>query len=136
MQLFRVAVIGCLMALVGCSPSAPKGFVANGKATLDGQPLTRGEVVFSNDQGIVRQGTIRPDGTFAVPDILPGHYHVGLTASPYSEDDYDVGAKGQKTLKKSAKALKLPTKLQDPAGSGVTIDVIAGQDLVIAFKSE
>lgn len=128
-------VLSCLM-LAGCNPSTPKGLVGKGKVTLDGTPMTRGEVVFKNEQGVIRQGTIQADGTFSVPDIAPGNYSVGLTISQYGEDDYDVGNKGQKSLKKSAKPINLPAKLEKPETSGVNVEVADGKEITVTFVSK
>jgi hypothetical protein len=132
-----ILVCSWAFALLGCGSGGPKGINVGGQATLDGVALTRGDVVLVAEEGaVVRQGTIQNDGTFTVPDIPPGRYKVALRIDPFSEDDYDVGEMGKKTLKKNAKAVNIPPKLQDATQSGMSIEVENGKELVVEFKSK
>lgn len=68
MEMCRFILAGCFLALAasGCSGSTgPKFAKVTGKVTLDGQPVTGGNVYFFPEvEGQSSYGGIKPDGTY------------------------------------------------------------------------
>ena len=103
-----LGLLGLLLGSNGCgnSSSRPEATV-QGKVTLAGQPLTRGQVVFSSSAtGTSAAGVLQTDGTFELTGaIVPGAYRVyilppdpgniepGLTNPPPVDELKDVPQK-------------------------------------------
>jgi hypothetical protein len=75
----------------GCKPSLPPMAPVKGKVTLDGQPVTSGQVTFvptdnKTDAGLLSAGTIGSDGTYEIhtegqSGAPLGKYNVRVTPS-------------------------------------------------------
>lgn len=108
-------------ALVGCGAMGGSGAPATlvpvkGKVTYKGQPLSRGRIRFTPDDGFGRPAfaTLKSDGTYALTTekegdgVVAGHHRVTLQ---------DTGIKSPRDT--------IAKKLASPAGSGLTADVDA-----------
>jgi hypothetical protein len=77
-----LVMLSCCLGLAGCG-SASKPVPLRGTVTYKGQRLDNGTVMFSpadKDKGRVAQGTIQPDGSFALSTFQPGD---GAIAAEY-----------------------------------------------------
>lgn len=83
-------VVVCLslaLLLTGCGRTAaiPQGQV-HGSATIDGQPLTAGQIeFFSTERGAGAMTTIQADGTYVLEDSLPTGEYVVTVADQVPE---------------------------------------------------
>lgn len=64
--------VGLLVA--GCGGRATNRAAIHGEATLDGQPITQGSIVFTPAKGV--------KGTVAGGQIIDGHYHLTAERGP------------------------------------------------------
>lgn len=136
-----------LVALVGCGPQGTqlKGIQASGTATLDGEPLEMGLIVFEPEGGGESSSSqITKDGSFKLYDIKPGRYKVAVVTSMYA----GMAAQGKKAaaaagpdrpvavrdLEGTVRAV--PAKTEKTATSGLTAEVKAGQPITIAIEGK
>lgn len=125
-----------LVALVGCGPTInlPPLAAVSGTVTLDGTPLTTGMVQFTPDnskgtQGAASTGAIGPDGryTLSVADsasgAMVGWHRVSVVARAAPKDETDT-----------APMLLVPERYINPATSGLSFEVKAGEANVIDLK--
>ena len=60
-------LFSCFVALVGCEKSGEsETALVSGKVTLDGQPVTKGTVIFQPRKGKKARGSIGADGSFTL----------------------------------------------------------------------
>lgn len=128
-NLFTVSL--ALVVLSGCGGSEPTGTVT-GKVTLDGQPVTAGEIGFISAKGFSAVAEIGSDGSFTLEENLPvDKYTVtvngpGLTEAPGEEGGDAVAAK-----------TSIPEGYFDESTSDITQEIVAGPNTVtIALKAE
>lgn len=83
--LLQWCVVIYFVCCAGCS-NAPA--TVTGKVTLDGKPLTKGNVTFtsSSGQGVPASGVIQPNGNYSLftgtdAGLLPGDYIVTIGAA-------------------------------------------------------
>ena len=132
---FSAVVVLAVLALpiVGCQ----KGFDYNGKVrgtvTLDGKPLTSGNVISTPlDGGRGASGTIQSDGSFVlttgqdIQGVAPGSHRLAVVA-------YDTAGSTEPQIE-VAMNLLVPERYTDPGRSGFTLDVVAGQEHEIELK--
>jgi len=78
-------LVGLLLCASGCGASM--GATVSGKVTLDGAPLTTGNVMFTpTGQGPAAGGTINPSGVYEITTgteegLPPGEYKVTVVAT-------------------------------------------------------
>ena len=95
-----LVVIPVVFALVGCGRQGTRleGIQATGTATLDGEPLEMGLIVFEPEGGGESSSSqITKDGSFKLYDIKPGRYKVAVKTSMYA-GMADQGKKAAATL--------------------------------------
>jgi hypothetical protein len=91
-------VVLCSLAacsFAGCSrkPTVPWG-TAEGKVTVDGQPVNQGSVIFENRElGVSRMAELQPDGSFVqksidFPGLPAGKYRVAVSPLGISKGDW------------------------------------------------
>jgi hypothetical protein len=73
--IFRSGIFAAIVFTVGCGGG--KANVA-GKVIYKGKPLAVGTVSMVGPDGIVRQGAIKPDGTYSVTDVAAGKVQIGV----------------------------------------------------------
>lgn len=137
MSLVRVMSFATLVAvgLCGCNggPDLPPVQQVTGTVTLDGVPLTRGDIQFEPDasagaKGASAVGTIDDKGhyeltTAGVKGAIIGHHIVTVTSRAVPRDETD-------TLPKSL----IPEKYSMPDQSGLKQEVKAGEPNVIDIQ--
>jgi hypothetical protein len=127
MPIRRAFVLFLLLPLaLGCGKSGPKTERVTGVVRYDGQPLTRGIVLFEPDptqgsSGPSAIGNIGPDGKYELttdkkPGALVGKHRVGIESRAAPKDHTD-------TLPPSL----IPEKYVLPTTSGITKEVVKGK---------
>ena len=122
-----------LLLFVGCQKGLDYSGKVRGIATLDGKPLTSGNVV-STPQGGGRGaiGDIQSDGRFVLKTgrdtdgVAPGKHLLAVVA--YQPDE------ATEPQFESNGKLSVPERYADPGRSGFTIDVVPGEEHVIELK--
>ena len=61
-----VVLLGCLALVAGCGDGRPKRVRVSGRVTIDGKPLTSGNIRVVPAEERVATGTIGPDGRFTL----------------------------------------------------------------------
>lgn len=125
-----------LPALAGCGPTLklPPMAPVTGVVTLDGAPVTTGMVQFAPDhakgtEGPASTGAIGPDGryTLSVPDggngAMIGWHRVSVVARASPKNDADT-----------LPMLLVPERYINPATSGLSFEVVAGQTNTIDLQ--
>ena len=132
--LIHLVVLGCAVLLAGCDQQESIGTVA-GKVTIDGQPLTAGSVVFSNQTaGISIQANLGPGGAYQVRShdkagLPPGSYRVAVTPTVIGNGETPLAGKPLP----EAPPLLIPVKYNDVKTSGLTAEVKAGENKPFDF---
>ncbi|QDU30764.1 hypothetical protein ETAA8_59120 [Anatilimnocola aggregata] len=111
-----------LLALVGCQ--GPISTV-EGQVTLDGQPLSRGDISFYAPGGALANGAIDVSGRYRIQTgtergLTPGTYRVVVVANDVILPTEPGGAPMPKLI--------TPAKYSDPATSGFTAEVKPGHN--------
>lgn len=118
-----LTLVFCFMSTAGCNRSEALGKVY-GKVTFRGQPVSEGQIQFSNSQlGVYMTADIQADGTYEVicaqgAGLPPGSYQTAVMPPPH---DLPLGSFVPKPRKASYP--EIPTKYHDAATSGLTLTV-------------
>jgi hypothetical protein len=75
-----------LVFATGCGPDYKARGVVRGKVTTGKKALTTGTVMFYGPNGITASASIRPDGTYEMPDAPLGECQVTVTVSGLPND--------------------------------------------------
>lgn len=79
-RLIAAAVIGCgVLALAGCG-SGDSGVFVHGRVSVDGRPVTVGQVMFHPNKGTPSLSTIDEMGAYEISGVMPGEYVVTIEA--------------------------------------------------------
>lgn len=125
--LLRLAILGPGLSLlvIGCNGSAdfPTGRV-HGHVTYEGAPLQEGEIsIYSAELGVGASSELASDGTFVITEPLrTGRYTV--TVFPPSEPPPE----SSDSKPRKPKSSNIPSKYQDPKQSGLTLEVVEGDN--------
>ncbi len=119
------AGFGWLALALLASGCGPRYGNITGKVTYKGNPIVGGTITFYDSVNQARSSDIKSDGTYTVNRVASGHARVTVAAPM---DISLLGPGGKKTAIGSgeAKPMQLPVNLGDPEKSGLTYDVIAG----------
>ena len=127
--LLVAALVLSWFGLAGCGgPSETLGKVA-GKVTFQGEPVTEGVVIFSNqEKGVYMTAALGPDGSYTVEMAqgsgLPlGTYRVSIAPPPPNDRVGPV----PKPIKPGAHS-NIPQKYRKPDTSGLTLTVEQGEN--------
>lgn len=107
-----------------------------GTVTLDGKPLTTGSISFVPQAGRSASGIIQPDGTFTLTTYTPsdgaivGHHQIAVQSYRRRK-----GAASDDAEESEFESL-IPMRYASRGQSGLTFEVIAGQDNVVELKLE
>ena len=142
-----LALLPVLVAVVGCGQQGTqlKGIQASGTATLDGEPLEMGLIVFEPEGGGESSSSqITKDGSFKLYDIKPGRYKVAVVTSMYA----GMAAQGKKAAATAGDGRpvavrdlegtvrSVPAKTEKAETSGLVAEVKAGEPIAIAIKGK
>ena len=142
-----LALLPVLVALVGCGQQGTqlKGIQASGAATLDGEPLEMGLIVFEPEGGGESSSSqITKDGSFKLYDIKPGRYKVAVVTSMYA----GMAAQGKKAAATAGDGRpvavrdlegtvrSVPAKTEKALTSGLVAEVKAGEPITIAIQGK
>lgn len=127
----RGAWVLVLTALVlGCSSSPPKSSVT-GKVTLNGKPVTAGQISFIPPDGHSYQAEIQPDGSYRVDEVFPGECVVLIYPPPVNEPEKHMRIKelqGKEEPKAPAKAPAFPPKYSELTQTDLRFTVNPGEN--------
>jgi hypothetical protein len=145
----RVAPALFLLLASGCGGGTTD---VSGKVTFQGKPVVYGTVVMIGSDGIPKNGPIQPDGSYHISGVKTGPVKVAVS-SPPPPGVTPPAAKGRDRQMDEGKPeappamaagpvnpdvvkhwFVLPEKFGDPAKSGVSVDVAAGQPVTIELK--
>lgn len=122
-----------MLCLGGCQRHFDYTGKVRGTVTLDGRPMTSGNVISTpQDGGRGAIGAIRNDGSFVlttgqnINGVAPGTHLLAVVA-------HETGTTTESQLEVANK-LSVPERYIDPGRSGFTIDVIAGEVHEIELK--
>ena len=142
-----LALLPVLVAVVGCGQQGTqlKGIQASGTATLDGEPLEMGLIVFEPEGGGESSSSqITKDGSFKLYDIKPGRYKVAVVTSMYA----GMAAQGKKAAATAGDGRpvavrdlegtvrSVPAKTEKALTSGLVAEVKAGEPITIAIQGK
>lgn len=136
----------CLLAVAGCGqPTA----TVTGTVRYQGKPLVCGNVTLVASSGVAFAGSIRPDGSYSIPDVPTGPVKLGVTSldpnlRPEAAGRYsgrDTGTAGGKDRPPSGPPappvvgwFAIPAKYMHPGSSGLTGRVEPNSPLHIDLK--
>ncbi|MDR0705253.1 MAG: hypothetical protein LBF88_09720 [Planctomycetaceae bacterium] len=128
LQILFATLIFVLLLFSGCGKFVKFG----GKVTdSNGQPYTKGYVIFTNQQFSAR-GKLQPNGTYKLDSLKDGD---GLAPGTYQ-----VYLMGHQTIPIDAMhaTSELDDKYEDPSTSGLTCEVVKGGrfDFTVELKTE
>lgn len=133
-----VCWIGFCIVLAGCGggnglTTAP----VKGKVLVNGQPLSHGTISFRPEAGSPATGEIRPDGTFTLTTFKPGDgaivgtHEVLVVATERDAGTIPPPQPGEEVV--MGKSI-IPQKYTSFSTSGLTADVVAGEDNSFTFE--
>lgn len=129
---FRVGFAALVVVMaVGCS--SEKRTTVRGLVTLKGQPLAAGVVRIYSPDNRMAIASLKPDGTFAVTDVLPGTIRVAVLPSTGSNmplPKWDRKPPGKPKPDEMPAASAIPRKYQDVKTSGLTFEFTASTESV------
>jgi len=124
--MIKIGVRATLCALfvcsfMGCSASPYEGRTAkvSGKVSLDGSPISVGNVLFMMEDGHAASCPIGADGFFAT-ECRPGKYKVAVSP-PELIDPLSSGGG-------NAARVAIPNRFQDLGTSGLSVELKAGDN--------
>lgn len=120
----RLSFALVLVGLLGCGGGVRPPVIVQGKATLDGKPLQRCVVILTSEDGaVVRQASVREDGSFTAVDVPPGKYNVAVRTNAYLTSDFEYSDKGRLVMKKGDPPPVIPARYQDVKTSSLSVEV-------------
>lgn len=136
-----VVAKGLLLAAVvaaGCGRSLPSTGQVRGRVTFDGRPLEGAAVLFVPEAGgAPGRGATGPDGSFTLSTFasgdgaLIGRHRVAVVKDEMTGIKADAGGLSGPAGPDGPKVKRLvPARYADPATSGLTADVAAGETAV------
>jgi hypothetical protein len=121
-------------ALAGCGGGKAD---VSGKVSYKGKLLTSGTVSMIGPDGIVRQGTIGGDGTYAVTGVAAGKVQIGVLSLNPAGDGRGgrrpgggnrVAAAPSASSPDNASWFAIPGKYQEPTTSGLSAVFASGSN--------
>ena len=122
-----------LFVCLGCQQGPDYTGKVHGTVTLDGKPLSSGNVISTpTAEGRGATGAIQSDGTFVLKTIgqedgvAPGAHRLVVLALEESDEANTNPEADRRPL--------IPARYSDPNRSGLTLDVVAGESHEIELK--
>lgn len=126
-----LATVILAASFAGCS-DAPEMTVVEGKVLYQGEPLSRGAVMFQPEQGQPSQAMIAPDGTFRMETFgygdgaVVGHNRVRIVSfEGEAAEEGEAGGLGRSLI---------PKRYGNYSTSGLEIDIQAGHNEPVVFE--
>lgn len=123
-----LSLLLCLGFLLGCADAERRDVLgpASGIVTFQDKPVTAGEVLFDNGQGIARMASLGPDGSYTILSAdgvgLPvGSYKVAIQPPRL---EHPLGPINEPP--KPRIFPNIPDRYRDVSTSGLTADVKSG----------
>jgi hypothetical protein len=116
------------LTLVGCGQTGPPQGRLSGKATLDGQPLSAGEVhVYSKTRGTGGRATLDASGQFKFAEPMPEGDYVALVTPLRAAGNPGVGAAA------APPASSIPRQYQSETTSDLKVTVQANRENTVTL---
>ncbi len=130
---WNLVVLAACVAIAGCRPGyqLETGKVT-GQVTVDGQPVSKGFVIFVPPTGRRASGPIGPEGRFSLTTYriddgaIVGPHSVGIVA--FDDMDQYYRAFYDDTSDYEMPKAIVPEQYGDPFSSGLTFEVKAGRN--------
>lgn len=122
----KIAGSFCLLFALLLAGCGGKPSTVSGKVTLDGKPLTKGDIAFyMGGNAALAMGSIDASGNYTLrtgteKGLTPGIYQVSIVATDVLEPTQPLGSPVPKLL--------TPPKYGNPATSGLTAEVKPGSN--------
>jgi hypothetical protein len=121
----------------GCIPrSKTEGITVTGTVSLDGAPLTAGQVVFVLPSGEERVGGIGEGGKFEIKEVPIGHVKAAVRTSylqgQIAADQKFASKSGHKA--DSPTFVAVPPKYEDPKTANLELSIENGKSITINLK--
>jgi hypothetical protein len=135
--------VACLARV--CRPLLPAAALAlaagcggrgdvSGKVTYQGKPLVWGTVQFEGSDGMLKQGNINSDGTYAVPGVATGEAKVAVSSiNPKSADFQPRVVEGRPPPPPRPEVqgwFPIPEKYDTPHKSGLVYPIKSGANAI------
>lgn len=131
-----------LLMLSGCAKEKVELGIVHGKVTYKSKPLTFGSVMLlpSSGGGKAATGKVQSDGTFKLSTkgmegtegVLVGIHRIRVTCFPAQDPNSNQSSQGEMALGKSL----IPTEYNSFGASGLTIEVVAGENEPLILELE
>lgn len=142
MKRIRSAAGGALAAVILCLAGCEAGKAdVTGKVTYQGKPVVWGTVIVQGPDGVAVNGTIAPDGTYAVRGVTAGPAKLGVVSRNPGVRGMAVSRGGRGGKEEGAapaaplaagpekgKWFPLPPAAEDPEKSGLTANFGGGSN--------
>jgi hypothetical protein len=135
---YRPAIAAALLALAaGCGG---RGDVS-GKVTYKGKPLVWGTVQFEGSDGMLKQGNINSDGSYAVQGVKTGEAKVAVSSVNPNSSDFQPRLADDRQRLEEGRApasprsqvkgwFPIPEKYDTPHKSGLTYPIKSGDNTI------
>ena len=130
---WKWVIVASLIGCCGCHRGPEYTGKVRGRVTLNGTPLSLGKVISSpTTGGRGATGAIQSDGTFVLKTIgqedgvAPGAHRLVVLAFEGTDDASTNPEADRRPL--------IPARYSDPNRSGLTLDVVAGEEHEIELK--
>lgn len=124
-----------ILMLSGCIGEKVETGTVQGKVTYNGKPLKFGSVMLqpASGGGKAATGKVQSDGTFklstkgteGIEGVHVGTHRIRITCFPAQNPNFNQSSKGELALGKSL----IPTKYNNFGASGLTTEVVAGENV-------
>jgi len=110
-----------MVATIGCGDMSQAPIDVSGQISIAGKPLNQGSVIFTDQKGERAYGEIQPDGSFSVPQIMPGTFRVSVSVPqrrrPRGETPDPV--RGTRPM-----PVAIPTRYSSVDSSGLQFEIV------------
>jgi hypothetical protein len=126
---YRTVTLFGVLLLTGCAPATS---TVTGTVTLNGKPVTEGQVSFIFADGMVVTAMIQADGSYMAPEVPVGPARVAVYGPAVAQAEAEIikvkGKEGGKarTPPKAAKG-DIPDRYSNPDTSGLSVTVTKGE---------
>lgn len=138
-----VVIVALCFIMTGCGSKQPGIVHIGGAITLDGEPVTDGEVRFYPEEGRTWAGDVSPDGKYKLNNykksgqIKPGNYIVTINRSAernakptYSSYEDEMRGNTNNSSKPKATPWKIPRRYSKPETSDLSVEVVPGSSSI------
>jgi len=127
-----VLLLTLAVTTLGCGGSSEAPVNVSGNISIEGTPLNQGAIIFTDQKGERAYGEIQSDGTFLVPQVVPGTFRVAVSVPKRRRSRVENAdpARGARPL-----PVPVPTRYESVDSSGLEFQINPQQpDLTIELE--